>query len=335
MLKAITFTMDDPAPGWNRYYQWDYAYNASGQIQHQYYWQYGIPVSPAGYKTHSEFVYTADAEGRDVTQTNYIWVESQKLMKEELRFVKEYDLADNLISSMIKGRSAETSVVYHGQWITNSYDSRNNRVQSYDYFWNGGTLSFTPGSRQDFTYDEKDNQTSQTTAYYSEEDRVWVPSYQMNYSFNNEIPTTDILSPYRDSIREGNIMNEFYEQFRRSMPDSVSYYSWNTESGKKVRSGAAVFHYSTFTSAKPVEAHPKELSVLVFPNPAQSFIQVVQTDQTGLLRYQLHDQQGRQVSSGLLGSSGRIDFQSYPRGIYLLTVVDQKGSRRVERVVIE
>jgi hypothetical protein len=63
-IQYKSYYWNSPEPGWNLYGKWDWTYNTAGQIMHEYYWEFGVQVSPDGYKTHIEHFYSNSIEGR-------------------------------------------------------------------------------------------------------------------------------------------------------------------------------------------------------------------------------------------------------------------------------
>jgi hypothetical protein len=95
------------------------------------------------------------------------------------------------------------------------------------------------------------------------------------------------------------------------------------------------------TTAELTESEPNVTSVLAYPNPATTMLNV-QVDEAGegVVRLTLYDFFGKAVLTNSIDSIADrlnipLDISNLPRGRYILQVITPDGSRRAHQIMME
>lgn len=113
------------------------------------------------------------------------------------------------------------------------------------------------------------------------------------------------------------------------------WYLTGTEWQQSILSGSLMLRpaFGVEATVGIVPPH-EEVQLRLYPNPAAGHLNVEGVPQGSLLR--LYDMQGRQViESRTVSSSGSIDVERLPNGLYLLQALTPDGNRHTSKIIIK
>ncbi len=147
------------------------------------------------------------------------------------------------------------------------------------------------------------------------------------------IKTIDSLVTLSEDIGNSENTITSYDWYDLEYGNKIAYYIVVQQSIDGVASeDAFVFGYVSEADYTSISEQREIPSVQVFPNPASDYFQISRADFGS--EYKLINQQGQEVSSGILTGEERIYTTTFTSGVYFLEIRNNQGVIR-EKILIQ
>jgi hypothetical protein len=327
----------------------DTSFYAGGKISERHNWFYGYTTNLVDI---SRIVYSIGSH--DSSFTTYldsgVWVESGK----SSYYFDQYRHDTALIVQSVRNRVEKPFFSYLYHYV---YNSAHKPLSITTIYYNHDILSST--SKDSFVYDSKGYLTSSYTC-----SNVTKGFYdtRVTYTINSSGHTSHWLREQRaggsaafvpvsefDSVFNANgllekiVANIWDTASRVWETGSVNKYKYNTlrdlvrmeahyyQQGKWTQATAAIYTYDT-TLSSLIDINKKAEGLTLFPNPANTILNIRAEDVAGQMRMVIRDINGRNVWDKTYTPASEV-FQTtiplyfLPKGLYTVQMISSEGTR--------
>jgi|GEM_PF-4930786 hypothetical protein len=277
------------------------------------------------YTNHELFTYTYDGNNNRLSEVSLL--RSGGIWTPNAQYFYHYN-GNILISS-------DQQAYVSGAWtitdsFTYAYDGNNHLLTEVDLYYSSGAWA----NNNEYTYTYSgNNMTSFTQATWT--GSAWSTESKDTYTYSGGNLATDINQIYNGNISSNNYELIYGYDVNNNLVSIVNQqYMGNVWVNDD---STHLYYHETGTPNSVVNVNTLDAVISVYPNPAQSVVNVVVSNVTAQpLIATLYDITGRVVKTIPVNNNvTQISLNNISAGMYHLVLADEQGNKAVKQVIIQ
>jgi len=272
--------------------------------------------------------YTSTYDGNNNQLSNLVQLWTSGAWANNTQYFYHYNVSNVLTSNIM-----QTWV--SGAWVTTdsfvyTYDGNNNLMNELDLNWSG--TAWVNNNQWVYTY-SGNNKVTYTIQTWT--GSAWSNESVDNYTYSGGNLATDINQVYNGNIASNN-QELFYGYDSYNNNTSIVNEQYVANAWTDYDS-THLYYHETGTVNSVVNVNTLDAVISVYPNPAQSVINVSVSNSTiQPLLATLYDITGRALKTIPLNNNvTQVSLNNISAGVYELVLADEKGNKAVKQIVVQ